>query len=900
MRPQHWIYTVPLRLRTLFRRRRVDQELDQELRDHIERKTAEGIARGMTAQEARRAAQLEMRGLERAREECRDARRVTWLQDLGQDLRYGLRMLRKSPGFAVVAILTLALGIGANSTIFSWINATLLNPIPGVSHASDYVELLPGLSYPDYVDLRDRNHSLAALIAFDLFPMDLTAGAKPQHVWGAFSTANYFDALGVHPILGRGFLPVEGTKPGAAPVAVISYHLWQARFGGERSAIGRVIQLNKHPYTVIGVAPRDFEGTQTGLRADLWVPTSMVEQLHDWDVLPARDETWLVPVGRLNPGITREQAQADLNVVMQQIVRQYPDSHQGDNSITLAPLWRAPFGANAYLHTILFLLMAVSGVVLLLACANVTNLLLVRSVGRRREMAIRLSIGATRRRLVRQLLAESLILSFFGGCIAMLFTIWTAGTLGGFVPASGLPISLNVHADRMVLLATFVISLITSAIFGILPALRSSALQPVTILKEESGAAGGGVHKARLSSMLVVAQVAMSLLLLVSAGLFIRSVRAAQNFDPGFDSRNVLLDSFDLRSAGYDPQAGIEFDRQLLAKLDALPGVQSSTLINRHRASWVELSGAGPGGSATHTIPLSDLSSYSVQPEGYLAKPHESMEVQYADVAPGYFATLDIPLIAGRDFSWSHTGKSQLVAIVNQEFVRVYWRGQDGVGKSLQVDGRQYTVVGVARNSDYNELGGPPSSLLYLPLGQDYAASVTIEARTFGNPLLFARPVEQAVHSLDADLPLFDLTTLESRIQLATATQRMGGAFVGGFGLVALLLAAIGIYGVLAYTTRQRTHEIGLRMALGAEPRDVLRLILAQGGRLALAGIAIGLGASFALTRALTSELFGVSASDPLTYAGVSLLLCAVALLACYIPARRAMRVDPMVALRHE
>jgi predicted permease len=884
----------------VFGRSRMEDELERELRAHIQERADNLERSGLPRPEVQRRARLEFGAYQRFREECREALGAHFVETLVQDIRYALRMLRKAPGFTTVAVLTLALGIGANSTIFSWINATLLNPIPGVSHASQYVELLPGLSYPDYVDLRDRNYSLSALVAFDLFPMDLTASGKPQHVWGVFSTANYFDALGVHPILGRGFLPVEGTKPGAAPVAVISYRLWRTRFGGERSVIGRVIQLNKHPYTVIGVATPDFEGTQAGLRADLWVPTSMVEQLHDVDLLPARGESWLIPIARLKPGISREQAQADLNVVMQQIVRQHPNSHGGDNSITLDPLWRAPFGVNDYIHTILFLLMAVSGVVLLLACANGANLLLVRSVGRRREMAIRLSIGATRWRLIRQLLAESLILAFCGGSIAMLFTIWTAGTLGDFVPASGLPISMNVHTDRTVLLATFVISLIATAMFGILPALRSSALEPVTVLKEESGSAGGGVHKARLSSVLVVAQVAMSLLLLVSAGLFIRSVRAAQNFNLGFNPHNVLLDSYDLRSAGYDLQAGIEFDRQLLAKLEVLPGVQSATLINRHRASWVALSGAGAGGSATHTIPLSDLSSYTVQPEGYVPKPHEGMQVQYADVAPGYLRTMQIPLIAGREFSWSDTDKSQLVAIVNQEFVRLYWPGQEAIGKRLQADGTWYMVVGVARDSDYNQLGEKPRSLLYLPLTQDYAASVTVEARTFGNPLLLARSVEQAVHSLDADLPLFDLTTLDSRIQLATTTQRMGSAFVGGFGLVALVLAAIGIYGVLAYTTRQRTHEIGVRMALGAERRNVFGLVLGQGARLAILGVAIGLAASFMLTRAVSSQLFGVSAADPLTYVGVALLLCAVVLVACYLPARSAMRVDPTVALRHE
>jgi predicted permease len=618
------------------------------------------------------------------------------------------------------------------------------------------------------------------------------------------------------------------------------------------------------------------------LRQDLWIPVTMIGQFHhEDDFLKSRNVGWLIPIAHLKPGMSRAEAQADANVIMQQIVREYPDEHKGENSVSLYPMWQAPFGANYYMYKILFLLMAVSALVLLLACANVANLLLVRSVGRRREMAIRLSMGATRWRLIRQLLAESIILSLCGGVIAMLFTIWTAGGLQEFIPASGLPISMNVHADQSVLLATLFISLVTGVIFGILPAFRSSSLEPVSVLKEESGSTTGGVRKARLSSILVVAQVAMSLLLLVSAGLFIRSVRLAQRFNPGFNPHNVLLYSYDLKSAGYEQTAGIEFDRQLLDKLNAIPGVESSTLASN--------------------VPFSfDLNGYRVEPEGYVPKPHESMEVEYNDVSPGYFRTMQIPLIAGRAFADSDTNKSELVVIVNEVFAKRYWPNQDAIGKRLKATKKWFTVVGVAQNSDYDDLGEKPKPFFYLPLAQDYDAGATIELRVFGNPMAYVRSAEDAVHSLDANLPLFDLATLDSRIELATTTQRMGGTFVGGFGLVALILAAIGIYGVLAYTTRQRTHEIGLRMALGADRGNVFRLVLGQGARLALVGIAIGLAASFALTGALSSQLFNVSATDPLTYAGVALLLCAVALLACYLPARRAAKVDPMVALRYE
>ena len=805
-----------------------------------------------------------------------------------QEFRYALRVLRKSPGFAAIAILTLALGIGANSTIFSWINSTVLNPIPGVKHTNEYIALTAGtnadvnpISYPDYKDLRDRNHSLSGFVAYSLWPMDLTANGKPERIWGEFSSANYFDALGLRPALGRGFLPDEDAKPGAAPVVVLSYAFWQTRFAGDRSILGSTIQINKRPFTVVGVAPAVFKGTQTGLRADLWIPVSMVQQFtsDSSNILQDRGTNWIMTVGHLQPGVSREQAQADLSIAYGQIAKQFPTSHKERNSVTVHPLWRGPFGANFYLNRILFLLMVISLIVLLLACANVANLLLVRAVGRRRELAIRLSVGATRGRLVRQLFAESIVLALGGGVVAMLFTLWSAGTLSDFVPPTEVPISMNIQADHTVLLATLGLSLFTAVLFGILPALRSSRLMPTAVLKEESGS--GGRSKARLSSILVVAQIAMSLLLLVCAGLFIRGFAVAQTFDPGFNPNNVLIDSYDLRGVGYDQKTGLEFHRQLFAKVQAIPGVQSAAL-----ADWVPLGFS--------------VSSTTVQPEGYAPRNDESMEVADASVGPNYFHTMQIPMLAGREFAVSDTDQSQLVLVVNQEFARRYWPDQDPIGKRIDARGKSFTVVGVARNSDTDNLRQKPKPFLYLPLFQLYYPEAAIHVRVAGNPLSYVSAVQNAVHQLDADLPLFDLMTLDSRIQLSTTNDRIGGVFVGAFGLLALVLAAVGVYGVLAYTTRQRTKELGIRMALGADPRDVFGVVLRQGAILAVAGIFIGLAASYILTRALSGLLFGISPTDPLTFAAVSLLLFLVALLACYFPARRAMRTDPLVALRYE
>ncbi len=810
-----------------------------------------------------------------------------------QDFRYGLRVLRKSPGFSIIAILTLALGIGANSTIFSWINSTILNPIPGVKHTDQWVAVtIDGgrnqnpLSYPDYLDLRDRNGALTSFTAFSNTTMSLTSNAKPERRWGILASANYFDALGVHPVLGRGFLPSEDTKPGGAPVVVISYRLWQTRFGGDPSVIGSTIELDRHPLQIVGVAPRGFVGTQTGLSYDLWVPLMQVTDFYSSStadfLLHDRSTNWLFCIAHLKPGVTADRAQADLNVLMHGIAAQFPKQHQGNINILASPLWRAPFGANYYLHTILFILLGISGVVLLLACANVANLLLVRSVARRREMAIRLSIGATRWRLVRQLLAESLILAFCGGCVAMLFTLWTAGALGDFIPpVAEIPLTMTVNTDRTVLFATLVISILTGIIFGVLPAFRSSSLEPVSVLKEEASSASGGMHRARLSSVLVIAQIAMSLLLLVCAGLFIRSVRQAQQFNPGFNPHNVLLYDYDLSGLGYDKTSGTQFHRHLYDKLQTIPGVESATI-----SGW---------------IPLGfDQSTYGVQVQGYVPQRHESMEVQYADVGPNFLRTMQTPLVAGREFTPADISGSQPVAIVNETFARRYWPHSEPIGEKFEATGTWFTVVGVAQDSDYNSIGQKPQPFMYLPIFQDYDRRAAIYVRVSGDPLALVTPVQNAVHSLDADMPLFDLTTLDSRIQLNTTTRRLAGVFVGGFGVLALVLAGIGIYGVLAYITRQRTHEIGIRMALGAEPRDVLRLVLRQGLELALIGLAVGLAASFALTRALSSELFGVSATDPLTFVAVAILLLGVALLACYIPARRAMRTDPMVALRYE
>jgi predicted permease len=819
------------------------------------------------------------------------------MSSIWQDVRYSLRMIRKAPGFAVIAILTLALGIGANTTIFSWVNSALLNPVPGLASPNEVVALTlsnPGESpfaftYPDIQALRNGQQSFTGITACNIASMSLTGNGKPERLWGMVATANYFDVLGVRPILGRGFLPEEDEKPGGAPVAVISYRLWQTHFGASPNVVGQQVEINQHPYTIVGVTPAVFQGSQTGVRTEIWVPIVMVDQIVPRsDLLHDHHYFWLFAFGRLKPGVQPEKAQQEMTVLLQPEVKSFPEEHRGHSNVSVYPLWRSPFGLNFFLATLLPILMAIAGLVLLLACANVANLMLVRSVGRRREIAIRMSLGASRWRLVRQLLVESLLLSLAGGVVALLITTWTAGTFMKFIPATDFPISLGVPIDRAVLIAAFAISLLTGVIFGILPALRSSSLAPGAVLKEDTGNASGSLRKARLTSGLVVAQISLSLLLLICAGLFIRSFLSAQNINPGFNAHNVMVASYDVFTSGYSDERAAAFDRQLEAKLEATPGIKSAALSSR--------------------LPLGFGGSSAVKPEGYVPQANESMETQAAMITPNYFQTLEIPLVKGRDFTMQDNMSSQRVAIVSEAFVNRYWPNQEGLGKQVNSDltHEWFTVVGVARDSKVTGLNEKPTPFLYLPhyqvslLNQPGGSTMNVIARTTGDPLAMGKTVEQTIHELNADLVVFSVTTLESSEAISSFPQRIAGTFVGAFGLLALVLAAVGIYGVTAYTTRQRTHEIGVRMALGASKQDILRLVLGHGLRLTFIGVAVGLAASFALTRYLGSLLLGVTSTDAITFSGVAVLLCAVALFACFIPARRAMRVDPMVALHYE
>jgi len=879
-------------LRSLFRKEQVDRELDDELAGFLEMATEEKIKSGMSREDARREVRLEMGSPEVAKEIVGAASWESLVETSWQDLRFAARMLRKNPSFTTVAVLTLALGIAANTTVLSWISATLLNPIPGVAHTSDLVTVMrgdrtdhptPPFSYPDLRDLSERTQSFSGLLGYHDDYMSLTSAAKPERLYGALTSANYFDVLGVRPILGRTFLPEEGTPRAGAAVIVIGYAVWQNHFAGDPQIVGKTIQINRHPYSVIGVAPRDFTGCAPGLRAELWIPLSMDRDVWGADRPSRRGTFWLNVLGKLRPGVTKDQAQDELNLLMRGIAERFPEDHRDSpNEISFDPLWRSPFGINGYLYKILPMLLGLAGVLLLLACANVASLLLVRSVGRRREIAIRLGMGASRKQIIRQFLIESLLLGLLGGTAAIAITVWTSHSLVAFFPPSNIPLTNDAHVDQRVLFVTIAVSVLAAIISGVLPALRSSSLPVQSVLKEEATSVSLNLHKSRLLSGLVVAQISLSLVLLVCAGLLTRSLQKAQQSDPGFEASHLLLASYELSPAGYTRATGVAFNRQVLDRLSALPGVESVTLADFSPLSF-------------------SIHSDYLQIEGYVPQPHEWMEISRAIVGPNYFRTLRTSVISGREFTEADTPDSQLVAVVNQAFVDRYWPGESAIGKQVTDSGDRFTIVGVARSAKYRLLTSPTEPVIYFPIYQMSSTTQdnTIHLRTTSDPLTMASSVEETIHQLNPELPLFNVNPLSVTMQLGTLFGRVAATFAGSFGLLAMLLAAVGIYGVVAYSTRQRTREIGIRVALGAEKGGIYRLVLGQGFRLTLAGLVVGTALGLAFTRLLKAQLFGVSETDAITFASVGLLLAVVALLACHIPARRATRVDPMVALRY-
>jgi predicted permease len=805
-----------------------------------------------------------------------------------QDVRFALRQLRKNPGFTFTATAMLAVAMCANSTVLSWIDGTMLHPIPGAHDTGDLVTAIrgernispvPPLSYPDYRDLRDQNHSLSGFIAYNHDWITLTGGAQPERIYIANVSSNFFSVLGIQPFLGRFFLPQEETRPDAVPYVILSHSLWKTRFAADPAIVGKSIEIARHPVTIIGVAPEGVIGAMPGIREDAWLTLNPIGS-NNWR-MTHRSAAFLNVVGRLRPGVSRAMATQDLDTIMRRIVAAYPDDHLGVNTITLDPMWRSPFGANGYMASTLPVLLAIAGVVLLLTCANVATLALVRFVSRRREMAIRQSLGANRLQLVRQMLLEGVILSICAGALALLLTSWSAKTFAWFIPPNSNPIVLNGTMDLDVVIGIVVLAMLAGVLCGAFPAWRSSYVPAVEVLKEESASVSGGSRNRNLLSALVVAQIALSLALLVSSGLFLQTLRNLTGMSPGFEQDHVLTASVGLNIAGYSNEEARVIRRKILDRVSTLQGVTVASLTD-----WVPMS-----------FTRKTVDAY---PEGYVPRPLESIEVRRADVTPRYFETLGIPMIEGRDFTQDDNEKATRVLIVDETAAHRYWPGRDPLGKQLSIWGHPVTVVGVVKNSKHQFMNELREPTVYMSYFQGSDNETIVQVKTKGNPVDLAAAVERAIHEVDGQLPIFDVRSMRETTQMARIFAVMESTFAGIFAVIALLLAATGIYGVVAYRTKLRTHEIGVRIALGASRANVLRLVLLQGLWLTFAGLAFGLALAFGLTRFIAGLLYGISADDPMTVVGVVVLLGAMSLLACYLPAHRAMRADPMASIREQ
>jgi len=898
----------------------------EELAQYLDDCYAELLADGATEAEAYRQTLTELHGSELLAQELRRAerqvapepvvlgtnRKANMIADLWLDLRYGARTLLKKPGAALLAVLTLALGIGANTAILSVINGFILRPLP-VEKPDELVapfwgdkkdaEVWGGLSYANYVDLRERNQSLSGLLVWSLTSAGVSsaasgASARAEVAWGELVSANYFDVLGVKPALGRGFLPEEERTQNTRPVVVISHSLWRRQFNSDAAIVGKTIYLNGAPFTVVGVAPATFKGLKFAFRQAFWAPLMMSATLgagRDWET--TRGWAKFNALGRLKPGVTMAQAEADLNRIAEDLGRQYPKPNADKKAQLVAELDGRFYDGTKGLRLRALVALLIAGLVLLLACANAVNLLLARATDRAKEIGIRLALGAGRSRIVRQLLTESLLLALAGGALGWLFAYWGTALVHASLPPIPYPIDLNFSPDLYVLKWMTAVTLATSVIFGLVPALVASRPDLVAVIKGAviGGAAPEQAHSNQrwrrwnLRSALVVAQVAISIVVLICAGLFVRRLHTALKVDPGFSAETLVTMKLDPGLLAYNEAAGKRFYAETLRRVAALPGVRAASL-----AAFLPL-----GDSNDEVGP--------VMKEGEPSPlPNQGINVSSNRVAPGYFATVKTPLVMGRDFTDRDTKDAPLVVIVNQEFARKFYGSEENaLGQRFRFwsdNAPLREIVGIAKNGLYLDLYEAPRPYIYLPEYQLYQSSMMLllSANSAGDLQVVAENARREVAQVDARAPVSGVTLAEANMSFAYWSPRLVAGLASALGLLALLLATMGLYSVMTYTVSRRAREMGIRMALGAQSRDVLRLIVRQGMRLAVVGIALGLACALALMRLLASLLPGVGAADPGAFAGAAILLGAVALLACYRPARRATKVDPMIALRSE
>lgn len=819
-----------------------------------------------------------------------------------QDIRYALRMLAHSIGFTAAAVLTLALGIGANTAIFSLADAVLFHPFPvrepnrlTVLYTTSTTDSsYASTSYPDFVDYRDLKEVFDGLTAYARVPLALSDGHHTERLWGEIVSANYFDVLGLNVTPGRRFFAADDT-PGADLVAIVSDGLWHRSFGGDPNIVGRSVLIDGQTVTVVGVAPRGFRGVTLdwGEPPDVWIPLqSAFRIIPSWprqqNILQFRDARFLLGVGRLRPGVTIEHAQAVLRVRARQLELAYQQTNRGW-TVTLLPGSEARFWPTLRkpIVSLLELLISAVGFVLLIACANVSNLLLARSTARLREIAIRVALGAGRLRLVRQMAAESLLLSAFGLALSLPIAVWILDLLSRFPLPFQVSLALDLSLDARVFSFAVLISLVTTLVFGLLPAFQASKPDLRSALQQSGSPVSPTLRNSRLRSFLVVAQVALSVILLAGAGLFIRTLQKTAAIDPGFNPDKILVLSLDFNSMRhrYDEIKGMEFYQHLLDRVRGLPGVRSAT--------W-----AGDVPLALRRL----IVRFTNSDQANVAE-KDRIQLDCNVVGPRYLGTLGIPLVRGRDFTEKDNESAPAVAIVSESMARIYWPGQDPVGKRIRVYGRAreiYEIVGVAKDVRQRSLWSVQGPYLYLPLYQRYFPEMMLHVKVEGDPMSMLPAIRRQIEAMDPDLPAFDAGPLSSQIDKALSAQRMAATLLSASGALALLLAIVGVYGVMGYALAQRTRELGIRIALGAERRRILSLVLRDGAVILAIGLVLGLVSALALTRMVASFLYGVSPTDPVTSAVVSIAMAAAALAACYVPARKASRIDPLSALRQE